>query len=951
MLALLATLTVAAFGSEDFEGHTFYIGDPHHHSGISGDGFSTELTDPSHPIYENIGSFQDSFDQAVAHGLDWLAYTDHVTGAYAASREDWEWGHAIVLAHDEEATGLVVVPAAELYLSRTSPHHGLEHRNLYFFGDDATLAGLQWSDLLTGEDELDTVIDCADLSAWLDDLGAAFGEVLLIPHHPANLAPVNWRCWDEATTPAVEIYSGWGNGLGGPLGNWEVPIWLPDPSTTVTDAMDPGGYARRFAFWGGSDTHTSQPGDLCVEISTKRVSTGGLTVAVLEQGEAWSRATLHDAIVDRHTYASSGPLLPLVIELSSDGALLGTLGEEIQPDGGADVQLELRYPAEYDGAVLDVMVVTPSGLRYPDSTIAGTWSLTLEGEHMPAWFYAAVQLDGQVWYGSDTCDDGGENFVEWIWVSPTFVDPVDHDWDGDGWSWADGDCDEDDASIHPGATEIFYDGVDQDCDGGSDFDADGDGFEHLDHGGTDCDDDDGRARPGATEIWYDGIDQDCSGGSDFDADGDGHDSLEHGGDDCDDRIAGVHPGAIEAYYDGVDQDCDGWSDFDADADGFDHLDHGGTDCDDGDAARNPAAREIWYDGIDQDCSGGSDFDADGDGYVRRESGGTDCDDRAADVHPGARESFYDGVDQDCDGWSDFDADRDGYDRGAGPGEDCDDRDDAVHPGATERFYDGVDQDCVGDSDFDADGDGWDRAIDGGGDCDDRDRSIHPHAHEIFYDGVDQDCAGDSDFDADGDGFEVPFRGGIDCDDHDAFTHPLATEIWYDGVDQDCSGGSDFDADRDGFDALAHGGEDCDDADPETHPGGVEIWYDGHDRNCDGWSDYDSDHDGFDALEHGGDDCDDRAPGVHPDADEIWYDGVDQDCSGGSDYDADGDGWPHEQDCDDRDSSAWPGAPGWTHSCAQLPRATGCSQAGAPRGPSAVWLLILLGLLPWHRHQR
>ncbi len=50
----------------------------------------------------------------------------------------------------------------------------------------------------------------------------------------------------------------------------------------------------------------------------------------------------------------------------------------------------------------------------------------------------------------------------------------------------------------------------------------------------DCHDDDGDAHPGGTEIWYDGINGDCSGLSDFDQDGDGHDAEEHGGDDCDD---------------------------------------------------------------------------------------------------------------------------------------------------------------------------------------------------------------------------------------------------------------------------------------------------------------------------------------------------------------------------------------------------------------------------------
>ena len=53
------------------------------------------------------------------------------------------------------------------------------------------------------------------------------------------------------------------------------------------------------------------------------------------------------------------------------------------------------------------------------------------------------------------------------------------------------------------------------------MDQDDDGFVSDQFGGVDCDDHDAEMRPNATEIWYDGVDQDCDGASDFDADGDG----------------------------------------------------------------------------------------------------------------------------------------------------------------------------------------------------------------------------------------------------------------------------------------------------------------------------------------------------------------------------------------------------------------------------------------------
>jgi len=98
-------------------------------------------------------------------------------------------------------------------------------------------------------------------------------------------------------------------------------------------------------------------------------------------------------------------------------------------------------------------------------------------------------------------------------------------------------------------------------------DSDGDGYgdsatkvlscdapaEHVSEGG-DCDDGNAMFSPGVAEIWYDGADQDCAGGDDYDADGDGY--L---GDDCDDQEALVNPGMTEACGDDIDNDCDGVS--------------------------------------------------------------------------------------------------------------------------------------------------------------------------------------------------------------------------------------------------------------------------------------------------------------------------------------------------------------------------------------------------------
>jgi hypothetical protein len=193
---------------------------------------------------------------------------------------------------------------------------------------------------------------------------------------------------------------------------------------------------------------------------------------------------------------------------------------------------------------------------------------------------------------------------------------------------------------------------------------------------TDCDDSDATTNPDAADAWYDGVDSNCDGASDFDADGDGHDSDAYGGGDCDDEDDEIHPDAVDAWYDGIDTNCDGASDFDADGDGFDSASYEGDDCDDANADTYPGAPDTPHDGVINDCNSTSDNDADGDGFDSAEYGGDDCDDANSAIHPEAEETWYDGVDDNCDG-NDDDQDADGF----GVDDDCDDTDAAIYPGA------------------------------------------------------------------------------------------------------------------------------------------------------------------------------------------------------------------------------------------------------------------------------
>jgi len=85
---------------------------------------------------------------------------------------------------------------------------------------------------------------------------------------------------------------------------------------------------------------------------------------------------------------------------------------------------------------------------------------------------------------------------------------------------------------------------------------------------TDCDDADANTNPLATDVWYDGVDQNCDGADDYDQDGDGFQAAAYGGSDCDDVDPLFNPSATDDYGDGVDQSCDGLDGIDADGDGF-----------------------------------------------------------------------------------------------------------------------------------------------------------------------------------------------------------------------------------------------------------------------------------------------------------------------------------------------------------------------------------------------
>jgi len=545
----------------------------------------------------------------------------------------------------------------------------------------------------------------------------------------------------------------------------------------------------------------------------------------------------------------------------------------------------------------------------------------------------------------------------------------------------DDDCDDE---IDEGlATTVWY--PDGDGDGYGDANAAGTETclvlaDHVDNNG-DCDDGDAAVNPGATEM-CDAIDNDCDGEVDEDdaadaltfyedADGDTYGNVLSSTRacsqpagwvsnvlDCDDGDPNQYPGADE-LCNGEDDDCDGDVDEDDALDAQTWFEDG-----DGDGFGNAAVSDI-------DC-------VQPQGFVGND---LDCDDTDADQFPFADE-YCNGEDDDCDGevdegdaldaqtwWADVDGD--GFGDAAveevscaapqdfvGNPDDCDDGDSSQYPAADE-LCNGEDDDCDGDVDEDdaldaltwyedLDGDGYgDPAVtaiacaapadfvDIADDCDPTDGAQYPGADEVCN-GEDDDCDGDVDEDAiddqpwfidnDGDGYGdstvIEFAcdqppsfvdNDEDCDDADPDVNPAAEEVC-NGIDDDCDHATDELVDGDG-DTYSICDGDCDDMDVDVNPDAEEVC-DGIDNDCDPATDEEVDGDG-DGVTICGGDCDDTDPALFPGNPEIC-DGVDNDCDGAlpdDEIDDDGDGMTEcEGDCDDDDALTYTGAP---EQCDQL----------------------------------
>lgn len=260
----------------------------------------------------------------------------------------------------------------------------------------------------------------------------------------------------------------------------------------------------------------------------------------------------------------------------------------------------------------------------------------------------AGAIDGNNYYQDSDADGYGSDTATSACSEP------------DGYVATDGDCDDTNAAVYPGATDICNaDGIDYDCDGtlvaGTDWyvDADADGYGDP----------------------YSGTTNSCDQPSGYSADAT----------DCMDTDASIYPGATDECNDGVDQDCDGFdvtSCVETCTDGIDNDSNGATDCYDTACSEDSACTtsvEVCNDGLDNDynslidcddtacatwsgCDGTNpetvcDDGADDDGDSAIDCDDADCAFEDVCLTDEAETSCQDGIDDDDDTYIDcFDID-------------------------------------------------------------------------------------------------------------------------------------------------------------------------------------------------------------------------------------------------------------------------------------------------------
>ena len=373
----------------------------------------------------------------------------------------------------------------------------------------------------------------------------------------------------------------------------------------------------------------------------------------------------YDASTVLHTGSmASGEIIGQGFEVTLEGVPENLVGQHIY----RSMKLEVNVYCNGDWTLADIIQPMPLSFSSSDhcleliSLLPPGESPILPPSEFPPFACAECQPEPEICDGEDNDCDGlidegcsdtdGDGIFDDLDNCPNDLNPDQTDDDGDGYGAA-CDCNDDDASIHPGAIEIVADGVDQNCDYYEDCyeDSDNDGYgsnvialsnnfdcqvsdsDEFSDNSDDCLDNDHTVYPGAEEIPGDGIDQNCDGSDaytcyadeDLDGygdpaniilslDGDCHDPGESPvGTDCDDGDHTIHPDAQEVCGDGIDNDCNGVLDDNCVPVCGNGILEQGEGCDDGNTVNGDGCSSICQlecisepevcDGIDNDCNG------------------------------------------------------------------------------------------------------------------------------------------------------------------------------------------------------------------------------------------------------------------------------------------------------------------------------------------------------------
>lgn len=343
------------------DGLRLFWGDLHVHTGISDDTFS-EGPDAACVFARD------------KMGHDFLGFADHVNHIRAE-----EWQETLEAARTATVPDeFVVFPGFE-FNSREAPEHNgrrLDKNVYYLRTDDATLPeGVSRDDhrSMASPELLDTI----DLS-----------RQMIIPHqHPGGV----WDVAGREKMRVVEIYSHWGGferpGCEHPLVTGPYP-----PGAFVSEALAAG---MRLGFVGGSDNHTSHPGnDFLWPHGNYH---GGLTAIWAADNTA---EALSEALYRRQCYATTRARIWL--RFSVNGAQMGAELKLAARDEARCIEAEIHGTSP----ILEVSVMRNS--EFIETWTPDDWDFTvswadeapLSGRGWDYYYLRVKQTDGEMAWSS-----------------------------------------------------------------------------------------------------------------------------------------------------------------------------------------------------------------------------------------------------------------------------------------------------------------------------------------------------------------------------------------------------------------------------------------------------------------------------------------------------------------------------------------------------------------------